>query len=368
MGQPSAPGQTSGEGPGLVLGQGLQPPREPGRDAGSGQGAGSRTGRPAGCLCCSLQPWFTSPPPPTADRPPQPSSGEETEAPGGTALPASPTPNPAVCGGRGGIQATWLPQSWSSWATEGTPAVTTDDTTLLREPTAWRRQARAPMPPGSPADPLGRGPGPACCGEPASTGRGMPRVQAAAPSQRRCCQVWIRAPSSDPTQEDADVRASPPAARRVCVSRPPGPGTHWPPCVMNLGEANAGHGPGCHAPGPGPRTRGQARSLTQRQSPPGHNQRLLAREGQWEWWCGAGLVGTPSPRTLRGSSCSHMRGSRAHTRPGSSKQPTWAEKISFFGTSLVVWWIRLHPPNAGGTGSISSWELRGQVPSDADKQ
>ena len=77
------------------------------------------------------------------------------------------------------------------------------------------------------------------------------------PSRRRCCQVWIRAPSSDPTQEDADVRASPPAARRVCVGRPPGPGTHWPPCVMNLGEANASHGPGCHAPGSGPRTRGR---------------------------------------------------------------------------------------------------------------
>ena len=61
-------------------------------------------------------------------------------------------------------------------------------------------------------------------------------------------------------------------------------------------------------------------------------------------------------------------GSRAHMRPGSSEQPTWAEKRSFFGTSLVVRWIRLHPPNAGGTGSISSWELRGQVPSDADKQ
>ena len=69
-----------------------------------------------------------------------------------------------------------------------------------------------------------------------------------------------------------------------------------------------------------------------------------------------------------GSSRSHMRGSRAHTRPGISEQPTWAEKSSFFGTSLVVRWIRLHPPNAGGTGSISSWELRGQVPSDADKQ
>lgn len=246
--------------------------------------------------------------------------------------------------------------------------MTTDDTALLREPTAWRRQARAPTPPGRLRTLLVVGLGPRAAGSPLPQAGGPRGSRLPPPPQQRCCEVWIRAPSSDPTQGDAAVRAGPPAARRVCVSRPPGPGTHWSPCVMNLGEANAGHGPGCHSPGSGPRTRGQARSLTQRQSPRGHNQRLLAREGQWEWRCGAGLVGAPSPRTRHGSSRSHMHGSRAHTRPGSSKQPTWAEKSSFFGTSLVVRWIRLHPPNAGGTGSISSWELRGQVPSDEDKQ
>lgn len=32
-----------------------------------------------------------------------------------------------------------------------------------------------------------------------------------------------------------------------------------------------------------------------------------------------------------------------------------------------VRWLRRHCLNAGGTGSIPGWELRGQVPSDADK-
>ena len=145
---------------------------------GAGRGRGPGQSGPRGVCAAPCGPGLLPPPPPTPD-------GKQAT----TALfrlrgelpHLHLHPHHAACGGRGGIQATQLLQSWSSWATEGTPAVTTDDTALLREPTAWRRRARAPTPPGSPADPLGRGPGPACCGEPASTGRGAPWVQAAVP-------------------------------------------------------------------------------------------------------------------------------------------------------------------------------------------
>lgn len=169
-------------------------------------------------------------------------------------------------------------------------------------------------PPGSPVDPLGRGPGPVYCGEPASTGRGPRGSRLPPPSQPRCCRVWVRAPSSDPARGDADVRAGPPAARKVGVSRPraqalaaalcggPGRGERWARSCCRT------------PPGSGPRTRGQARSLAR-----GHSRGPLAGEGL----CGAGLVGTPSPRTLRGGTHSHTRGSRAHARPAGSKRPTW---------------------------------------------
>ena len=39
----------------------------------------------------------------------------------------------------------------------------------------------------------------------------------------------------------------------------------------------------------------------------------------------------------------------------SSDQSALGALIKFKGTSLVVQWVRLHAPNAGGTGSIRGW-------------
>ena len=32
------------------------------------------------------------------------------------------------------------------------------------------------------------------------------------------------------------------------------------------------------------------------------------------------------------------------------------------GSSLVVWWLRRHAPNAGGLGSILGWGTRSHMP------
>ena len=37
-------------------------------------------------------------------------------------------------------------------------------------------------------------------------------------------------------------------------------------------------------------------------------------------------------------------------------------KKTFLGTSLVVQWLRLHDPNAGGLGSIPGQETRAHMP------
>ena len=37
-------------------------------------------------------------------------------------------------------------------------------------------------------------------------------------------------------------------------------------------------------------------------------------------------------------------------------------KFPSLGTSLVVQWIRLHAPNAGGLGSIPGWGTRSRMP------
>ena len=38
------------------------------------------------------------------------------------------------------------------------------------------------------------------------------------------------------------------------------------------------------------------------------------------------------------------------------------------GTFLAVQWLRLHPSNAGGSGSIPGWEIRFRMPRNAAKK
>lgn len=129
-------------------------------------------------------------------------------------------PRPCSVWGRGGVQAIWLPQSWSSWATEGIPAVTTEDTALPRKPRAWRGRVGAPTPhPGRLRTLSVVGLGLCTAGSLLPQAGGPPWVQAATPIPAEMLLVWVRAPGSDPAREDADVRAGPPAARKVGVSR-----------------------------------------------------------------------------------------------------------------------------------------------------
>ena len=89
-----------------------------------------------------------------------------------------------------------------------------------QEPRAWRGRAGAPTPyPGRLRTLLLVGLGLCTVGSLLPQAGGPLGVQAATPIPAEMLLVWVRAPGSDPAREDADVRAGPPAARKVEMSR-----------------------------------------------------------------------------------------------------------------------------------------------------